>query len=394
MVVDDTNPAIVYATGMAADNANLSQNWIFVNVTATDTNNDSMTFVLFNSTGQVNSTIYSGYGTNTINWTSLPDETYTYNVTVNDTFTNSNTTSTYTITLDITDPVVSFGCTPSAVHPGGVVTCTCTATDATSGVNTTSYTANPSTSTSGSFLKTCTVTDYAGNSVAGTDTYSVTQTGGGNTGTTSPSVPAKKVHSWTKITPGAATIAKDFDKEVGIKQIQIEVNNEAQNVKISVTKYDTKPAEVSKEKTGKVQKYLQIEAENLDDKLEKGIMTIQVEKSWVSEQKLDKEGIALFKFNENLEVWEELATSYKEESETYYFYDIELTSFSYFAISEKAVIEPEDGSEDDGDSDSVWDSFVGGEEPGEERNLTWLWALIVVIALVIILSLTKKHKRK
>jgi len=393
ITLETANPAIVYGSGMGANNANLSQNWIFVNVTASDDNADDIIYLLFNSTGQVNSTIYAGYTTNTINWTNLSDGTYTYNVTINDTLSNSNITTTYTIILDTTDPTVSFGCTPSAVHPGGTVTCTCTGTDATSGVETTSYTASPSSSVSGSFLKTCDVTDYAGNSASGTDTYTVAQTssgdGSGDGGT--PSAPVKRIHSWTRITPGAAKIIKDFDAEIGIKQIQIEVNNEVQNVKMSVTKYGGKPAMVSKEKTGKVQKYLQIELENILDNLKKSIVTIQVEKSWVSGQSLDKENIALFKFNENKERWDELETSYKEESGTYYFYDIELTSFSYFAISEKIVLEPElfedvnvTGNE----------TGVGGETGDEEKSKVWLWVLIIVIVLAILFGPVWDHLKK
>lgn len=53
---------------------------------------------------------------------------------------------------------------------------------------------------------------------------------------------------WTKITNGAATIIKNFNKKMGIKQIQIAVNNKAQNVSINVLKQNKKPANVSIEK--------------------------------------------------------------------------------------------------------------------------------------------------
>ena len=389
ITLETANPTIVYGSGIGANNANVSQNWIFVNVTATDDNSDDMTFVLFNSTGQVNSTVYSGYASNTINWTGLSDGIYTYNITVNDTLSNSNTTTTYTINLDVTDPIVSFGCSPSSILPGGIVTCSCSGIDAITGVETTSYTQNPSTSSSGSFLKTCTVTDYAGNSASGTDTYSVAQSSGGTSGTTSSVSFVKKVHSWTRITPGGATIIKDFDQEMGIKQIQIQVNNEAQNVKMSITKYGNKPAAVPKEKTGKVQKYLQIEFENISDNLNKSVVTIQVEKSWVSDQSLSKEAIALFKFDEDSEEWKELETFYKEESGIYYFYDVELTSFSYFAISEKEEIEQ--------DLEEERDLGAGGnqkgleKEPEEEKSRIWLWVLIIIVVLLIVIGPAKKY---
>ena len=58
-----------------------------------------------------------------------------------------------------------------------------------------------------------------------------------------------------------------------------------------------------------------------------------------------------------------MVTTYKEDDDTYYYYDVELTSFSYFAISEKVVEEV------------VEDKGIGtilGEKISEEvKNLSW-----------------------
>jgi len=107
LTLDTTNPLIDYGTGTESDNANLSQSNVYVNVSVTETNEKNITFLLYNSTGQVNSTTYTD-GTRTINWTSLPDGTYTYNVTVIDIAENSNITSTRTLTLDTTNPVITL----------------------------------------------------------------------------------------------------------------------------------------------------------------------------------------------------------------------------------------------------------------------------------------------
>jgi len=63
--------------------------------------------LLWNSTDGVNSTTYTT-AIRTINWTGLPDETYTYNVTVCDIVNYCNTTDTYTITIDITPPAIEI----------------------------------------------------------------------------------------------------------------------------------------------------------------------------------------------------------------------------------------------------------------------------------------------
>ena len=123
-----------------------------------------------------------------------------------------------------------------------------------------------STSSTGAFTYTCAVTDNGGLNTLATDTYSVTQTPNTGSSTTSTTLP-DRVYSFTKITPGAATIIKDFNSETGLKQIEIQVNNEAQNVRVSVTKYDGRPADVSVSKTGKVYQYMQISVQNLADKL-------------------------------------------------------------------------------------------------------------------------------
>ena len=218
-----------------------------------------------------------------------------------------------------------------------------------------------------SYIVTC--TDSAGNSGASSSTSFTTSGCGGGNVTKLP----KKIHSWTKITPGVATIMKDFDKEFGIREIQITVNNPAQDVKITVTKHPGKPAEVSVEKSGKVYNYLQIETQNLADKLDKGIVTIQVDKIWASNNNLGKDRIAMFKFDGNK--WNELTTNYKSEDNDYYYYDVELDSFSYFAISEKAKITKKEIIEE------------------IKEGKTWLWILVVLIVIGLIVWFKTKGKK-
>ncbi len=176
--IDSIYPLIDYGTGISDDDANLSQSNIYVNVSVTETNEDTITFLLYNSTGQVNSTSYSD-GTRTINWTGLNDGDYTYNVAVNDTLGNSNATSTKTIILDITSPIVSFSCSSTSVYIRDVIICSCSGTDVTSGVQTTSHTSNPSTSDIGTYSTSCTITDYASNSASSSIDYLVKSHGGG-----------------------------------------------------------------------------------------------------------------------------------------------------------------------------------------------------------------------
>lgn len=115
MVVDTTSPALEYnsSTGNTPSNATgANRNWIFVNVSATDINNISsyLVFSLHNSSGLVNMTQYSypASGIQDINWTGLIESTYEFNVSANDSATNSNTTTTRVFYLDTDGPVITL----------------------------------------------------------------------------------------------------------------------------------------------------------------------------------------------------------------------------------------------------------------------------------------------
>jgi PGF-pre-PGF domain-containing protein len=315
----------------------------------------------------------TGIANETVNTTVLQYSTLPYNsslATINET----------------TAPVASASCSPIDFYVGDSFPCSCAGTDSganASGVATTSGSSNSPDGTStptvvGVFTYTCSVTDNAGNSGADTIQYTVSNVGGGGSGTPQP---PKNSHSWTKITPGVVTIMKDFDSEIGVKEIQITVNNQAQNVKITVTKYDGKPAEVSVEKSGKVYQYVEIDAENLGAKLNRATVRFRVEKSWMSNNKLDSEEISVYKFNEGSSKWNELSTTPSGEDSSYHYYDVELDSFSHFSIGEKSLVAGEGVTAE-------------GEEPSEGTNLTWLWILVGIVLVFLIWKGTKKKKRK
>jgi len=107
-VNDVTNPLINYTTGTELNNTYLNQDFIFVNVSVTETNEDTIIFNLYNSTqDNLNSSSFND-STRTINWTNLTDGIYYYNVTINDTSGNENSTDTRIITFDSTSPNVSI----------------------------------------------------------------------------------------------------------------------------------------------------------------------------------------------------------------------------------------------------------------------------------------------
>jgi len=261
------------------------------------------------------------------------------------------------------------------------ITVSFSCSDATSGISSCSLSSSSGT-VSGSIISglscrtsytiTVTAEDNAGNTATSSESFSTSSSCGG--GSPVPQLP-QKTHSWTKITPGVVTIMKDFDAEIGIRQIQIDVNNPAQNVKITVTKHDGKPAEVSVEKTGKVHQYLQIGAENFDNTLDKATVEFRVGRTWAAGVELEKNDIAVFRYNETASRWDELTTTSTGEDATYYYYDVELDEFSYFAISEKSVVTEEE-------------SILG-----VEKSKLWLW-ILVAVAIIVIIVWQMKIKKK
>lgn len=109
--IDATYPLIDYGLNTENNNTNFSRTWLYANVSVTETNEKNITFTLFNQTSQVNSTTYTT-AIRSINWTTLPSEIYYYNVTICDIVNQCNSTSTRKLTLDTTNPLISFGTMP------------------------------------------------------------------------------------------------------------------------------------------------------------------------------------------------------------------------------------------------------------------------------------------
>tara|TARA_Y100000034_G_scaffold17454_1_gene19093 strand:+ start:9343 stop:10950 length:1608 start_codon:yes stop_codon:yes gene_type:complete len=409
ITIDATAPNVsIFSTTVSRGNYS---GIIIINTSVTDAT-IGVGHVYFNitnfSTGvQVNYTKAAATGTNdyniTVDTSKFTDGQYTITVWANDSllgksnssnnFTaNMNNSESINVTFDNTAPTATYTCSPSTVSSGDTVTCTCSPSDLTSGINESqTSTTTPSTTNTGVITETCNFVDNAGNSGSQTATYTVEMSGsgtsssGGGGGTTS----VVKSHSFSEIIPEVISTMKNFKSDVGIKQIAIEVNNKAQNVKLTVTKYDEKPAIVTKEKTGEIYKYLEIKETNIGDKLSKATVTIQVEKTWVSDKGLDKDDISMFKFDETSEEWNELTTTYVSEDNTNYVYEVELTSFSYFTIAGESKTEPVVEEEK-----SVAEKIKETGEQIKAGNLfknVWFWVILVIV-LVLIGYGVKKNK--
>ncbi len=300
--------------------------------------------------------------------------------------------ATYTVFLDANAPSIDLSATSLSQDTitlaietsdpvSGVSSCTVDRAGAT--VSGTSSVTESGLSCATSYTYTVTCTDGQGNSAAAAETFSTNSCGSssGSSGGASASPVVKTVtgsNSFTLINPGVASIAKDFNADIGVKQISIEVNNKAQDVQVTVTKYDGKPAAVSVAKSGDVKQYLQINVLNIQNKLDKATVQFRVEKAKTS----NKNGIVVSKFDEIAKQWNDLTTTFASEDDKYYYYDVELKSFSYFAISEKAVASP------------TKTGTAGGETTTatEGGSRMWLWIILGVVVVVVVAWLLMRKK--
>ena len=202
--IDSTVPAVSTPTRPVI-NGNYSGS-IVLNVSIVETIGTTLVwFNITNGTGVSNGTATASNGAGnfwnaTLNTSLYPDGTYNVTVYANDTANNLNS-SVYTgnFTIDNTNPVATFTCSPSTLGNGADTICTCTGTDAGSGVKdslTTAAVTITANSTFGIFTtgtSNCTITDYAGNTHNTTGTYTIASDSATDTTSSTTSTPLK----WT-----------------------------------------------------------------------------------------------------------------------------------------------------------------------------------------------------
>ena len=238
MIVDNTRPIV--ATGNVSApfvaGGNLSGNYIF-NVSVGDAL-AGVQSVIINMTNSTNDMVLNLTlvleGTNryitSINTSRFADGYYNITVRTNDTAGNRNdTTIIQRIIIDNTVPSTSLSCTPNPVIQSETITCACSATDTTAGLNTSfgtngvSTTANPSTAQTGpSFSVSCTSQDRSGNQQTVSTTYSVASEGSGGSSSSSSgggnSLSPPSSGSTTTPSTSSSTGSEDANDESGQSQ--------------------------------------------------------------------------------------------------------------------------------------------------------------------------------
>ena len=158
VTIDSQPPIVSFVNSSFNDSWNMGN--LTVNVSA------------FESLSNISSILIYVNGTNVENCSSSPcyytnnsaDGMYAVSAIANDTY-NHTATASLLLGVDNTPPTASFSCSPTSQLRGDLVSCSCSPSDAMSGINSsaTSYEEYPSTAYTGEFSATCTFKDNAGN---------------------------------------------------------------------------------------------------------------------------------------------------------------------------------------------------------------------------------------
>jgi PGF-pre-PGF domain-containing protein len=317
------------------------------------------------------------------NTSALSAGNYYINVSVNDTLGNTNSSIIWiNVSSDVTAPIVSL-VSPTSWTSSSTVTFTYNVTDASSISNcsliitngtidqtTTSITRNISQTFTKSLSNAnynwsvnCTdISNNIGNSSTLSLTVSYTETvptstggGGGSGGSSTVISPTTNTTSNATIIPiegefilGSITKIIPFitlsqagsltnnNITFAINEMNIQVNEETNNVELTIIRYGAKPLNVTKPTNSKIYQYLEINSKNLNS-LENITINFRADKDWASLNEIEKENVALFHFNEDASKWEEVPTVYSSENENYYYYNATISSLSYFYIGESST---------------------------------------------------------
>ena len=337
------------------------------------------------------------------NMSALEEGTHTVTIFTNDTLGNVNKTESISFVVDKTGPSVSVSCTDSPTV-GSAVTCTCTAIDSLTSVIRKSYTSQSTTAGSaGTYTSSiCSATDRVGNVGTGTGSWTVVAASSGGTGSGGSSggsntnvagTFAKEV--WSSINAGETATVEVDNGEIGVTEVSFAVKDTTYGAWVKVEKVSSLPSSV-KSFGKKTYKNVKITENNVKKALSGNVeVDFKVTKAWLSEQKLSKNNVAMFRYVDGK--WTELKTTVGTDDGTYQHYTAETPGFSYFVIGQKEEAAPLT-AEEIAAEEVVEETAAAAEEAGEvmaeSESATWPWIvlILVVIAGIMVAYWLKNRK--
>ena len=418
ITVDNTVPNVTVVGLLSGEIFTISSGNKTLNVSVADvtTNITSVVFEISNSTGNafnVTATLQehrpSTGEANTFYWGAsynvsvLVEGTNTVKVIAEDFVENVNKSQTADFTVDTSNPTVtSFTC--NNIDVGGTQDCTCEVSDTITSVS--SEISSPSTSQAGTNTATCTATDGASHTATKDATYEViASSGGGGAGGASSGVSssvsgksAKRI--WQSIDQGETAVVSVPNSVIGVTEISFDAKDTMYGAWVEVSKKTNLPSSV-KSFSGKSYSKLQIRKSltTKDEKISDPKIKFKVENSWLTENGLNKNQVAMFRYNDDK--WNQLPTTIEKEESKYVHYTATTPGFSYFiigqttsAVTEAPVIEEivkEEEKEEPAEKPVVEETPPTPEEevvePSQDEGMSNQTTIMIVLLILIVAGL-------
>jgi PGF-pre-PGF domain-containing protein len=244
------------------------------------------------------------------------------------------------------------------------------------------------------FQVTC--SDAAGNNaISATTTIStLAADGGGSGGTGSSGGSGNQVKGdfakriWTSINEGETATVEVENGVVGITEVNFKVKETLWGAWLKVSKKDSLPSSMDTF-SNEVYKYVEITKSSIikEEAIDNAEVKFKVLKSWLSENGVSKENVALFRFADDK--WNELSTVMGQDDGTYIHYTAETPGFSYFVIgqtsAEAAAPTAEVAAEEGAAAEEAGEEAA--EEAGEaaaEDGKAWSWIVLVIVIIAVV----------
>ncbi len=191
----------------------------------------------------------------------------------------------------------------------------------------------------------------------------------------------KKV--WTSINSGETAIIPVKSEDIGVTAVEFVAEQKIYGAWVQVAKKESLPTGISSA-AGKVYRYLEISKSTTvnEDAIKDAKIKFRVEKSWLDENKLAKEDVALLRYSSG--AWKELETVVKDEDGSYINFEAATPGFSYFAIGQKSkAVVPVVEEVEEAESLPTGVPPQTAEMPEQNSKPFWPWVIAIVVIGII-----------
>ena len=441
ITVDTVYPVISFNVSTETDGSTLNRSDIMINVTGSDTHFSNISINLYNSSGALvtsnTTTSTSGF----IDFTVSFDGTYYFNATIFDRSGNSNSTSTRSVIVDTTAPVITvvspIGALAYATKSLGLdittdenATCMYDTNDSAYSVMANSFSDNGTIHTAEGYtvsaghsytIYTRCMDSYGNIDSTSTDiSFSVNSQpaavySGGGGGGSSASYEYSSSSSYADM-PQGNNIVTVSNTNIPLEQLTVGLTNTESNVRFTVTVKYSPSATYS---SGMVYKYIQVDHTGIDDTHVSGAkIDFKVDKGWLTTNNLDKGVISLVRYSGTQ--WTVLKTKIVSEDSTYVHYEADSPGLSLYAIAPSTpastpVSTPSDtvasttantatstpvttspGTDTNTNANTADNTASNNQNAGVQQSpLVWPWILaLVIVFIAVIVYMFTKGKRK